>query len=86
VLCLNFFDYVNGLRVAEVQRSLQADASSGQSLLEVAFAAGFNSKSTFNAAFRKLTGSAPSAWRSAQGAASVRADPLRRPAASGSPH
>ncbi len=68
VLGLSFFDYVNGLRVVEVQRSLRESGNTGQPLLQLAFAAGFNSKSTFNAAFKKRTGSAPSAWRSAQAA------------------
>jgi AraC-like DNA-binding protein len=65
VLGVSFFDYVNGLRVAEVQRALANSGNRGQPLLQLAFAAGFNSKSTFNAAFKRLTGSAPSAWRSA---------------------
>ena len=61
----NFFDYINSLRVAEVQRQLKsADlAKTNATLLSVAFAAGFNSKSTFNTAFRKHTGMTPSAWR-----------------------
>ncbi len=61
----SFFDYINGLRVAEVQRVLRESGETRRPLLELAFAAGFNSKSTFNAAFKKRTGSAPSAWRSA---------------------
>ena len=75
VLGLSFFDYINGYRVAEVQRALGESASAGQSLLDLAFAAGFNSKSTFNAAFKKLTGVAPSAWRLAQ--AAVTSEPIR---------
>lgn len=63
VLDVNFFDYVNGLRIAEVQ-SKMADAShADSSLLDIAFAAGFSSKSTFNASFKKITGMAPSVWR-----------------------
>ena len=65
VLQQNFFDYINSLRVAEVQRQLKAaDATkTNTTLLSLAFAAGFNSKSTFNTAFRKHTGMTPSAWR-----------------------
>jgi len=62
-LGLNFFDYINGLRVAEVQRMMQANGSRQQTLLELAFAAGFNSKSTFNASFKKTCGLTPSHWR-----------------------
>lgn len=63
VLGLNFFDYINGLRVTEVQRKMKADDLAQQTLLEMAFAAGFNSKSTFNASFKKVCGLTPSGWR-----------------------
>jgi AraC-like DNA-binding protein len=66
MLGMNFFDYINGLRVAQVQRQLADPAQDSASLLEIAFAAGFSSKSTFNASFKKITGLAPSAWRKLQ--------------------
>lgn len=62
-LGLNFFDYINGLRVAEVQRLMADPAHRAATLLELAYAAGFNSKSTFNNAFRKIGGTTPSEWR-----------------------
>jgi AraC-like DNA-binding protein len=62
-LGLNFFEYINSLRVAEVQRLLADPVHAEAALLDLAFSAGFNSKSTFNAAFKKITGMAPSAWR-----------------------
>ena len=64
-----FFDYINGLRISEVQRQLQDGhcSSSGETLLDLALRCGFNSKSTFNAAFKKSTGMTPSAWRAKQG-------------------
>ncbi len=65
VLEVNFFEYINNLRVGEVQAMLRDPAQAGRPLLELAMAAGFNSKSTFNAAFKKQTGMAPSAWRAA---------------------
>ena len=73
-LGLSFFDYVNGLRVAEVQALLADPARAKTPVLHLAFEAGFNSKSTFNAAFRRVCGMTPSAWRrrppaSAQGSA-----------------
>jgi AraC-like DNA-binding protein len=74
VLGTSFFDYINGLRVGAVQASLRDSPASRQPLLELAFAAGFNSKSTFNLAFKKRTGLAPSAWRATHAPAS---DPIR---------
>ena len=63
VLGLSFFDYINGLRITEVQSLIGAPSHASTPLLELAFAAGFNSKSTFNASFKQTTGIAPSAWR-----------------------
>ncbi len=63
VLGINFFDYINGLRVAEVQKMMADQAMAERPLLDLAFGAGFNSRSTFNAAFKKKTGQAPSQWR-----------------------
>jgi len=63
VLGLNFFDYINGLRVAEVQTLMRDPANDARTLIDLAFAAGFNSKSTFNTSFKKISGLAPSAWR-----------------------
>ncbi|MBA5607819.1 helix-turn-helix transcriptional regulator [Duganella sp. FT3S] len=63
MLGLSFFDYVNGLRIAEVQNMMRDPAGAGRTLLELAHAAGFNSKSTFNTAFKNVSGMAPSQWR-----------------------
>jgi len=55
----NFNDFVNTYRVQEARRKL-ADARYGHySLVGVALESGFNSKSTFNRVFKKLTGQAP---------------------------
>lgn len=62
-LGLSFFDYINNLRVAQVQRLMADPANREATLLDLAFAAGFNSKSTFNTAFRKIGGMTPSEWR-----------------------
>jgi AraC-like DNA-binding protein len=67
----SFFDYLNEQRTLEVQNLLRAPDNAGSTLLEVAFAAGFNSKTTFNASFKKLTGMAPSAWRKRHGASPI---------------
>jgi AraC-like DNA-binding protein len=60
---VSFFDYVNSLRVAEIQKLMRDRGNDGRTLLDLAFAAGFSSKSTFNASFKKITGVAPSSWR-----------------------
>ena len=59
---VNFFDFVNRYRVEEWKRQI-IDASSSTTIQEVAFQSGFNSKSSFNAAFKKHTGQTPSEYR-----------------------
>jgi AraC-like DNA-binding protein len=59
----NFYEFVNGQRVAEVQRCLKDAAYAEQSVLDIAMAAGFSSKASFNAAFKKHAGLTPSAYR-----------------------
>jgi len=56
----NFCDYINSLRIAEVEKRLLAGDSDTSSLLDIALASGFNSKSTFNAVFKKELGKTPS--------------------------
>ncbi len=63
-LQLNFYDFINQQRVAEVQRCLHDPAYAEQSILEIAFASGFSSKATFNGVFKKHAGVTPSAYRS----------------------
>lgn len=56
-----FYDLINQHRVDEAKVLLRADAR--RSVLEIAMAVGFNSKSTFNTAFRRHAGTTPSAYR-----------------------
>jgi AraC-like DNA-binding protein len=63
-LGVNFFDFVNSHRAAEARRLL---ADTELSILEIALEVGFNSRSTFNAAFKKHVGSTPSQYRSDAG-------------------
>lgn len=58
-----FFDFVNGHRVDEVKERLRDPASAHLTILALALEAGFNSKSAFNAAFRRHTGTTPKAFR-----------------------
>jgi AraC-like DNA-binding protein len=60
-LGVGFFDYINGHRIEEAKLLLK-DEENG-SILDIAYAVGFNSKSTFNAAFKKHTGQTPSMFR-----------------------
>jgi AraC-like DNA-binding protein len=57
----SFYDLVNRQRIAEAQRALRADRD--RTVLEIALAVGFNSKSTFNSAFRQHTGQTPTEFR-----------------------
>mgnify|MGYP001795642619 CR=1 FL=1 len=59
-LGLSFYDFVNHYRIAEAKLLLRAETST---VLDVALAVGYNSKSTFYAAFRKTTGQTPSEYR-----------------------
>jgi len=59
----SFFDYINARRVDEVRRCLADPAYSGETILAIALAAGFNSKAAFNQAFKQHTGKTPSAFR-----------------------
>jgi AraC-like DNA-binding protein len=56
----NFHDFINARRVAEACRRLRE--SRGTNLLELAMDVGFNSKSSFNRAFRKFAGATPSEY------------------------
>lgn len=59
----NFYDFVNGYRVEEVMRRLRDSRFDHLTILALAVEAGFNSKSTFNAFFRRHTGLTPSQYR-----------------------
>jgi AraC-like DNA-binding protein len=56
----NFYDYINSFRIKEAQDLLK---DSNQTVLEVLYNVGFNSKSSFNTAFKKITGLTPSVYR-----------------------
>jgi len=55
----NFNDFVNQFRIMEVKEKLQNGEAENLTLLAVAFDCGFNSKATFNRAFKKFTGVSP---------------------------
>lgn len=59
-LKLSFFDYVNKFRVEAASERL---TTSNDTVLDIAMAVGFNSKSSFYTAFKKTTNMTPSAYR-----------------------
>ncbi|MEZ4700043.1 MAG: AraC family transcriptional regulator [Rhodothermales bacterium] len=58
-----FFDVINTHRVAEARRMLENPDQQDLTVLEILYAAGFNSKSAFHRAFSKETGMTPTAYR-----------------------
>lgn len=58
----HFFDFINQYRVQTFQELVTEPQNESYTLLALAYDAGFNSKSTFNAIFKKTTGMTPSAY------------------------
>lgn len=59
----SFFEYVAALRVEAAKERLADPAHAHETILEVLYASGFNSKSAFHRAFREHVGETPSAYR-----------------------
>jgi AraC-like DNA-binding protein len=59
---INFNDFVNHYRIEAVKDMLTRGEQKTQTLLGIAFECGFNSKATFNRAFKKATGLSPKEW------------------------
>ncbi|MFL5772029.1 MAG: helix-turn-helix domain-containing protein [Flavisolibacter sp.] len=57
-----FYDYINTLRIEEFKELVQLPQNSRYTLLSLAFEVGFNSKTSFNRNFKKITGQSPSAY------------------------
>lgn len=58
----NFFEFVNSFRIADAEHCL-GDPDDHRSVLDIALACGFGSKSTFNTVFKRMTGLTPTAFR-----------------------
>ncbi len=57
---MNFFDFINSYRITEMIGLLNIPKNKNLTLLALAFESGFNSKTTYNAAFKKQLGVTPS--------------------------
>jgi AraC-like DNA-binding protein len=55
----NFNDFINGLRIEEFIKKYNQDVNKRYTLLSLALDSGFNSKATFNRAFKNIKGSSP---------------------------
>ncbi|MGZ3845723.1 MAG: helix-turn-helix domain-containing protein, partial [Flavisolibacter sp.] len=58
----SFYDYINTLRIEEFKSLALLPENSRYTLLSLAFKCGFNSKTSFNRNFKKITGQSPSAF------------------------
>jgi AraC-like DNA-binding protein len=58
----NFYDFINDYRIEEFKRLAAQPGADRMNILGIAFEAGFNSKATFNAVFKKKTGVTPSEY------------------------
>jgi AraC-like DNA-binding protein len=59
----SYNNYINRHRIEEAKKRLSDPAFANKTILEIMLETGFYSKSTFNTAFRKFTGSSPSDYR-----------------------
>ena len=65
---VNFQDYLNRYRVEALKRALADPARAGDTILDLAFEAGFNSKSALNRVFKARVGATPGEFRRQAGA------------------
>ena len=63
----NFYQFINEYRVEEVKILLADKDYQKYTMTAIAFEAGFNSKSSFNSAFKEITGMTPSEYKEKQG-------------------
>lgn len=59
----HFYDFVNTYRIENAKEILQDPSKSKVTILEILYEVGFNSKSSFNTAFKKHTGNTPTEYR-----------------------
>lgn len=59
----NFFQYINTYRVEKAKELLLNEEMNKLSILGIAFESGFNSKTSFNTTFKKISGQTPSEFK-----------------------
>ncbi|MCP4151788.1 MAG: AraC family transcriptional regulator [bacterium] len=59
----NFFNFINGYRIDASKKLLKDKGNAERSILDILYECGFNSKSSFNKAFKSLTGMTPSQFK-----------------------
>jgi AraC-like DNA-binding protein len=59
----NFYDFINSYRIDEAKKNLIDKEDPKKTILEVLYDSGFNSKSAFNAAFKRYTGCTPTQFK-----------------------
>lgn len=62
----HFFDFINVYRIEKAMSILKDPSKKRHTVLEILYEVGFNSKSSFNTAFKKYTGKTPTAFRKSQ--------------------
>lgn len=62
----NFYNFINKYRVDEAKKLLASAKMGELNILGIAFASGFNSKTTFNTTFKKFVGISPSQYSKEQ--------------------
>lgn len=60
---MNFFNLINFYRIEEAKKTILKAGKNKTNFLQIAFACGFNSKATFNSAFKKFVKQTPSQFR-----------------------
>lgn len=59
----HFFDFINTYRIEYAMKILKDASRNKETILEILYEVGFNSKSSFNTAFKKHTGFTPTLYR-----------------------
>jgi AraC-like DNA-binding protein len=63
-LHMNFFEYINSLRIEEAKQLLASEKE--YTIIEIAYQVGYNNKVSFNKAFKNLTGFTPTEYKQRQ--------------------
>ena len=59
----HFFDFINGYRIEKAKTLLRSAPKQALNVQEILYEVGFNSKSSFNTAFKKHTNTTPTQYR-----------------------